>query len=262
MVQLIIEELDIKPEAITYYSDSRVVLGYVTNETWHFYMYISNRVERIRRASTPEQWHYVPTQQNPADLATRCVNTQSLNESMRHSGPSFLHQHDDSLNVPSGCEAKQPTEANPEVRLFIQVLATQVPPNTALCTSHFSRFSKWITLIKAVAKLILFVEKSQKSGTSESPEMTPSVHTLMRAKYLVIQNVKHECYKERNQLPQGLSKVTQNKPSAQAKPSDRQLWTAKSWWLTGAIGPELQRKPSLDSPELLSCHSAFGQTLS
>ena len=32
----IIQELDIKPDAVAYYSDSRVVLGYITNETRHF----------------------------------------------------------------------------------------------------------------------------------------------------------------------------------------------------------------------------------
>ncbi|XP_022808944.1 uncharacterized protein LOC111345925 [Stylophora pistillata] len=74
IVELIIEELDIEPEAITYYSDSRVVLGYITNESRRFYVYVSNRVERIRRASNPEQWRYVLTQQNPADPAARSVN--------------------------------------------------------------------------------------------------------------------------------------------------------------------------------------------
>lgn len=89
MVELIIDELDIKPEAITYYSDSRVVLSYITNESRHFYMYVSNRVE----------WGYVPTQQNHADLATWSVNAQSLNESIWLSGPHFST----SVTTPSTC---------------------------------------------------------------------------------------------------------------------------------------------------------------
>ena len=124
-----------------YYSDSRVVLGYITNETRCFYLYVSNQVERISRALTPEQWHYMPSQQNPADLATWSVNAKSLNEGIWLSGLSFLHQHDDSLNIPVGWEVEQPVEADPEVRLFIQVLAKQIPPNTALGTCCFSRFS-------------------------------------------------------------------------------------------------------------------------
>lgn len=100
MVELLMQELDVKTGAITYYSDSRVVLGYNTNESRRFY--VSNRVERIRRASTPEQWRYGPTQQSPADLATCFVTAHTLNESMWHSGPSFLYRHDNSLNMPTG----------------------------------------------------------------------------------------------------------------------------------------------------------------
>ena len=205
-------------EAITYHSDSRVVLGYITNKTRCFYVYVSNRVERIRRALTPEQWYYIPTQQNPADLATWSVNAQSLNENIWLRGPSFFHQCDDSLSQPAGWEVEQLAEADPEVHPFIQVLATQVPLNTALGTCRFSRFSKWITLIKAVAKLILFVQKSQKSRTSESPEMTPSVHTLLRAKYLVIQNVQHECYKEEISFLKGSTKLPKTSPLLKLSP--------------------------------------------
>ena len=218
MVELLMQELDVKTEAITYYSDSRVVLGYITNESRRFNVYVSNRVEMIRRASTPEQWCYMPTQKNPVDLVTRSVTAHTLNESRWHSGPSFLYQHDDSLNIPAGWEAKQPTEADPEVCSFIQVLATQVPPNTALGTSRSSRFSKWTTLIKAMTSLILLVQKSKKSRTSESPEMPPSVHTLLKAKYLVIQNVQYECYKEEISFLKGSAKLPKTSPLLKLSP--------------------------------------------
>ena len=66
--EVITEELERKPDSVTYYSDSKVVLGYVTNDSRRFYVYVSNRVERIRKTSAPHQWHYVPTSQNPAVL--------------------------------------------------------------------------------------------------------------------------------------------------------------------------------------------------
>ena len=55
ITELINEELDVKPDTVAYYSASRVVLGYITNETRRFYVYVSNRVERIRKSSSPEQ---------------------------------------------------------------------------------------------------------------------------------------------------------------------------------------------------------------
>ncbi len=43
LADLISAELDLQLDAITYYSDSKVVLGYICNETRHFYVYVSNR---------------------------------------------------------------------------------------------------------------------------------------------------------------------------------------------------------------------------
>ena len=93
---LINEELDMKPDAIAYYSNSRVVLGHISNKTWRFYAFVSNQVECIRKSSSPEQWYYVPSHQNPADLATRSVH-HKLSDSMWHHGPSppgGICQHD------------------------------------------------------------------------------------------------------------------------------------------------------------------------
>ncbi len=55
-----------------------------------FYVYVSNRVQRIRRSSNPEQWRYVPTDQNPADHATRFVPAAHLQNTNWLSGPKFL----------------------------------------------------------------------------------------------------------------------------------------------------------------------------
>ena len=49
--EVITEELERKPDSVTYDSDSKVVLGYVTNDSWRFYVYVSNRVEPIGKMS-------------------------------------------------------------------------------------------------------------------------------------------------------------------------------------------------------------------
>ncbi|XP_064467706.1 uncharacterized protein LOC135378578 [Ornithodoros turicata] len=73
MADVIVNELDVSLDAIKFYTDSRVVLGYICNESRRFYVYVSNRVERIRRSSHPGQWNYVPSEKSPADVATRTV---------------------------------------------------------------------------------------------------------------------------------------------------------------------------------------------
>lgn len=56
---------DYKPDAVKFYSESKVVLGYIHNVSKLFFVYMHNRVHRLRQ-TTPQQWHYVPTDKNPA----------------------------------------------------------------------------------------------------------------------------------------------------------------------------------------------------
>lgn len=43
------------------------VLGYINNEARRFHTFVANRVQRIHRSTTPEQWRYIPSDENPAD---------------------------------------------------------------------------------------------------------------------------------------------------------------------------------------------------
>lgn len=73
LAETIINELDFSLDAVEFYTDSRVVLGYIYNQTRCFYVYVANRVQCIRKVSSPTQWHYVSTKHNPADHATHSV---------------------------------------------------------------------------------------------------------------------------------------------------------------------------------------------
>ena len=50
--QRVIKQIDLKISDVIYYTDSKVVLGYITTESRWFYVYVANRVELIRSMST------------------------------------------------------------------------------------------------------------------------------------------------------------------------------------------------------------------
>lgn len=56
MAEVIIDEIDIQLDAVTFYSDSKVVLGYIHNDSRRFYVNVNNRVQPIRRSTNPGQW--------------------------------------------------------------------------------------------------------------------------------------------------------------------------------------------------------------
>ena len=101
IAQLITDELDLELDTVRCYADGRVVLGYVSNKSYRFFVYVSKRDKWIRKSSTPEQWHYVPTNQHPADLASRSVDAQHLVQWPQVSSQSErIHQDECHLQSP------------------------------------------------------------------------------------------------------------------------------------------------------------------
>ena len=85
--------LDIPLSSMTLWSDSMNVLWWIRGHSRSFKTFVANRVSEIRQRTNPDQWRHVPTQQNPADLASRGCSADELVQSHLWSqGPEFLHQ--------------------------------------------------------------------------------------------------------------------------------------------------------------------------
>ena len=68
---MIKNEMGLVFNATFFWSDSMVVLGQIKSEDGKFPTFVHRRVTDVRQASDPEQWRYVPTDMNPADITTR-----------------------------------------------------------------------------------------------------------------------------------------------------------------------------------------------
>lgn len=163
MADLIHDELDLKLDSTKFYTDSKVVLGYIHNESRRFYVYVHNRVRRIRQTTRPEQWHYVRTEDNPADHASRSVPPSLLAQTTWFTGPDFL------LNSPSKPETVQSfalvkPELDADVRPSVRSYATQLQEK-GLSTERFQRFSSFNSLVRAIA-LLIHIARSCKLSAS------------------------------------------------------------------------------------------------
>lgn len=92
--QQIIRKLAPKPESVFKYSDSKVVIGYINNETKRFTKYVARRIEIILNTFKANLWHYVKTSENPADIASRPHNPVTLSRTVWLRGPAFLKTTD------------------------------------------------------------------------------------------------------------------------------------------------------------------------
>lgn len=158
---------------VAFYTDSKVVLGYIQNESRGFYVYVANSVQVIRKISNPEQWTYLDTNENPADLATRPLNAQNIAESDWLTVPKFLKT---TLSSRKERPEKIPlNESDPEVRKEVVAFTTQSSKRCGLGAERFPRFSSLYSLQRTIANLIVAVKefKRRKNGAQESNDQGP-----------------------------------------------------------------------------------------
>lgn len=146
--EILSKELDLSLWEIHYYTDSKVVLGYLSNECCRFYIYVSNRVARISKSSSPNQWSFIPKEENPADIGTQGIQPERLCDSPWLKGPIFLLQtRDDSITQERYLLVTP--EADVEIRPDIEVFKTGVA-KVSLGSSHFKCFGMWDGLVCAL----------------------------------------------------------------------------------------------------------------
>ena len=201
MADMIVEEMDLKFDSIKYYTDSRVVLGYIHNRSRRFYVYVNNRVQRICQSSTPEQWQYVPTDHNPADHGSRSTPASLLGSTTWLTGPAFLQKPSSLvLELQDSYDLIDP-QSDSEIRPQVTVNITNVSKDR-LSTARFERFSNFNTLIKALAHLIHIAQSFSRARQGDNCHGWHVCHKSLseevweKAKLLVIKSVQRECYEE------------------------------------------------------------------
>ncbi|XP_033114267.1 uncharacterized protein LOC117114688, partial [Anneissia japonica] len=91
IARILREELKYPNLVEHFWSDSKVALGYISNDSRRFHVFVANRVQTIRNLSEPTQWHYIASEQNPADIASRGSSVEEfLDCDLWWQGPKFL----------------------------------------------------------------------------------------------------------------------------------------------------------------------------
>ncbi|XP_033124807.1 uncharacterized protein LOC117123090, partial [Anneissia japonica] len=141
-------------DSIMYYTDSKVVLGYISNESKRFHVYVANRVHRIHSVSDRAQWCHIDTDHNPADMALRSTRADRLMDTTWFTGPDFLWETKlITTNRQLTSTVKEIDEGDPEVRKQIKILKTDAQAHTHF-QNRFCHFSRWLVLRRAIAILI------------------------------------------------------------------------------------------------------------
>lgn len=141
-------ELGMQIDEEFFWTDSQVVLAYISNEARRFHVFVANRVQLIRETTNPAQWHYVDTAENPADHASRGLCAGDILSTNWLSGPKFLWKPE---IHPTLHFSPDLLVCDPEVK-SVKTFATHANEQNDIL-NRLSRFSSWTTLIRVVARI-------------------------------------------------------------------------------------------------------------
>lgn len=165
-------ELDAEVDKDIYYSDSKVVLGYIQNKSRRLYVSVANHVQAIHNATEPSQWRYIDGAHKPVDLATRWMSQSKLMESQWMLGPEFLL----SLITQPKTIIEETTldESDPEVKREVTSYSTNTQKTPGLRTKRFYRFSSCLALTCAIGNLVCLIKELKKRKGN-----TPANETIL-----------------------------------------------------------------------------------
>ena len=85
------DELEYENIEDHYCTDSKVILGFISNESTRFHVYVANRVQLIHDHTTPSKWHYIETTSNTVDEGSKGMSPKDFDEKSQWiQGPNFL----------------------------------------------------------------------------------------------------------------------------------------------------------------------------
>lgn len=164
------------PIPIYYWTDSQVALAWIKAEPNRFQVFVANRISQIQSLTNPEDWHYVNTKDNPADLASRGVPPQVLHGSNKWwNGPDFLLHND---------LVRPETFVEPETELEVKKITTVNIVRTH--NSIFELFSNINKLKRIIAYCYRFVNNCKLSlpnrihGPLQANEINNSFFVLIK----------------------------------------------------------------------------------
>ena len=210
------KELEYEEMKIFYWTDSKVVLGYISNDARRFHVFVSNRVQQIRDLTSPSQWRYVDTKSNPADYASRGMSAEDLISATEWwNGPKFLWEP---IDYDHGCineETAVLPPDDPETKK-VSSFAIQAEEEFVIA-DRLQHLSNWHKAKKAVAACLRLKRKlntivheravrkdhqginhskvEEPSRRAETPSDVINVEDLLNAEKEIVKNVQKQAFK-------------------------------------------------------------------
>ncbi|XP_058827294.1 uncharacterized protein LOC131687237 [Topomyia yanbarensis] len=190
--------LDMKFSSVWFWSDSTVVLHWLSSPPHTWKTFIANRVADIQETTRGGKWCHVPGATNPADLVSRGMTVEQLvNSSVWRHGPHWMQGELDDWPKQNWITSTTHSDEELERKHSVLTIQTPTPPNPLV-----ARFSSYLRMVRTTAYCLRFFHNAR--GGKRSTSTVLLVHELERAKTVLVKIVQRECFdQELKQLKQG-----------------------------------------------------------
>lgn len=172
------------------WTDSTVVLSWLTSSQIQFKVFVTNRLNKIRELVPTCQWHHVSTSKNPADCVSRGMfPKEAIAHTLYWNGPSFLYKSPEYWSSP----AFQPLSTQELPEQVIALKHTLAIVTTTCDLEWFRRFSSLTRLQRVIAYIHRFANRARKR---DSPKGFLRHNELVNALLLVIRLTQQHYYRD------------------------------------------------------------------
>ena len=178
------KELQINDVKEFYWTDSQVVLSYLSNERKRFHTFVANRGKTTCDHTDVEQWRCVPSEINPADYASRGTTGKQFTGAKDWlMGPKFLW--DSERNFPSENVSTEIDEDDKEVKKNFATEGMPLREENHVLASLEKSISSWYRMKRVLATVIGIIKR--KKFVREEPK----VEDLEEAEDRLIKWIQH-----------------------------------------------------------------------
>ena len=188
--------LNISPSSWHAWTDSTIVLCWISAQPSNWKVFVSNRISFILETTTPSTWKHVPTEENPADCSSRGLMPQQLlHHQLWWNGPNWLAE--EPISVPHQPIRGSSTEERRVIHL--------ITPSSELALDVLTKSSNYFTILVIMAWIFKACQIF-KSKSSSSPRPTLPIQQsdiLQAEQWMLLESQKRSFPREREALLKG-----------------------------------------------------------
>ena len=193
-----------------FWSDSQIVLSWINSHPSQFKIFVSNRVAEIQSLSSPTDWRFCRSENNPADVISRGCSLDSLDENSWLCGPRWLLNSEGEWNSGerrSVHSSLDHPDARPELKVHVGFTQVMDLSRWSWLKKRHSCFTR---LVRVVAWLLRFKDNARAQNVRTSVEL--GLDELATAQDCCLRWCQMESFPEEYSLLQQGNSISKSSP--------------------------------------------------